>query len=271
MKGKIRVYCRCRPMKQNEIDLGSNVCVTFPDQYTLSVYNQNKNLTKTWQFDACFPPSTSQETVFEETEMLIQSAIDGFNVAVFAYGQTGSGKTFTMCGPPDMPGLAPRSMAHLFEKLNEQKASIECSISSYMLEIYMDELIDLYLPKKAKTKPKMSIMQGEKGIVEIKNCTNVPVESLEHLAQLFEDGQKNRHVTKTKMNDESSRSHLVFAICLKVKNLTSGKISRGKLSLIDLAGSERLSKTGATGQAAKEGAAINMSLSALGNVIAALS
>ena len=73
------------------------------------------------------------------------------------------------------------------------------------------------------------------------------------------------------MNDESSRSHLVFAICLKVTNLTSGKISRGKLSLIDLAGSERLSKTGATGQAAKEGAAINMSLSALGNVIAALS
>jgi len=271
LKGKIRVYCRCRPMKKNEIDLGSNVCVTFPDQYTVSVYNQNKEQTKTWQFDACFPPSVGQEAVFEETEMLVQSAIDGFNVAVFAYGQTGSGKTWTMCGPPDNPGLAPRSMQHLFLKLEEQQGALKCEITSYMLEIYMDELIDLYLPKKAKNRPKMSIMQGEKGIVEVKNCTSVKVESLEHLAQLFEDGQKNRHVTKTKMNDESSRSHLVFAMCLKVTNTTSGKISRGKLSLIDLAGSERLSKTGATGQAAKEGAAINMSLSALGNVIAALS
>ena len=78
---------------------------------------------------------------------------------------------------------------------------------------------------------------------------------------------KERHVTRTKMNDESSRSHLVFAIMLHVENLQTGKVSKGKLSLIDLAGSERLSKTGAEGQTAKEGAAINQSLSALGNVI----
>merc|ERR1711871_1663015 len=45
----------------------------------------------------------------------------------------------------------------------------------------------------------------------------------------------------------------------------------GKLTLVDLAGSERSAKTGATGETAKEGVAINKSLSALGDVIGALS
>jgi hypothetical protein len=47
-------------------------------------------------------------------------------------------------------------------------------------------------------------------------------------------------------------------------------VRTGKLNLVDLAGSERQSKTGATGETLKEAAKINLSLSALGNVISAL-
>ena len=73
------------------------------------------------------------------------------------------------------------------------------------------------------------------------------------------------------MNAESSRSHLVLSILLEVKNKTTGAVNRGKLSLIDLAGSERAAKTGASQQQLKEANSINKSLSALGDVIAALS
>jgi len=67
-------------------------------------------------FDACFGSKTGQEEVFEDTKMLIQSAMDGFNVCIFAYGQTGSGKTYTVTGPTDkMDGIVPRSFNEMFE------------------------------------------------------------------------------------------------------------------------------------------------------------
>jgi hypothetical protein len=73
------------------------------------------------------------------------------------------------------------------------------------------------------------------------------------------------------MNAESSRSHLIFAIMIESTNTNTGVLSRGKLSFVDLAGSEKSSKTGTTKEGQDEANAINMSLSALGNVISTLS
>ena len=80
-----------------------------------------------------------------------------------------------------------------------------------------------------------------------------------------------RHVRATKMNAGSSRSHLIFGVLIENKDLNTKKTSVGKLSLVDLAGSERADKTGATAERLKEAQSINKSLSALGNVISALS
>ena len=76
--------------------------------------------------------------------------------------------------------------------------------------------------------------------------------------------------TLQKMNAASSRSHLVVSIHVSTLNRQTGHLSQGKLAFVDLAGSERLKKSGSEGQALKEAAAINGSLSALGDVIAAL-
>lgn len=102
-------------------------------------------------------------------------------------------------------------------------------------------------------------------------------------------GRKNRSVGATWMNQDSSRSHSVFTITVESADKaaatassspdTGGRTSAsggsntvrvGKLNLVDLAGSERQSKTGATGDRLKEATKINLSLSALGNVISAL-
>ena len=64
----------------------------------------------------------------------------------------------------------------------------------------------------------------------------------------------------------SSRSHLVFRITVEGHDRASGAISTGTLTLCDLAGSERVSKTDAQGARLVEAAAINKSLSALGQV-----
>jgi kinesin family protein 3/17 len=74
------------------------------------------------------------------------------------------------------------------------------------------------------------------------------------------------------MNKDSSRSHLLFALHLESASGGEGdkKYVASRLNLVDLAGSERLGKTGATGDRMKEAQKINLSLSALGNVISAL-
>ena len=72
------------------------------------------------------------------------------------------------------------------------------------------------------------------------------------------------------MNEHSSRSHSVFLINVKQENLENQKKLTGKLYLVDLAGSEKIGKTGVEGMGLEEAKNINKSLSALGNVIAAL-
>lgn len=93
------------------------------------------------------------------------------------------------------------------------------------------------------------------------------------MTRYMEIGTQNRSVGATAMNKESSRSHCIFTVymeCSVSDDKGNERITAGKLNLVDLAGSERQSKTQATGDRLKEATKINLSLSALGNVISAL-
>merc|ERR1712137_1065258 len=96
------------------------------------------------------------------------------------------------------------------------------------------------------------------------------VSSEEDIADLIRQGETSRSVASTKMNARSSRSHSLFIITVEQKNLADGSTKEGRLNLADLAGSEKVGKTGATGNTLEEAKKINQSLSALGNCINAL-
>lgn len=270
LKGKIRVFCRVRPLGRSELERGCVNITTVVDEFTITC--DSKNGVKPFVYDSVFGPNNTQSEIFEDTRRSVQSAIDGYNVCIFAYGQTGSGKTYTMQGDSSNPGIIPRAMEEMFNILNGMPGHYRWEVSCYMVELYLDTLIDLFLGKDFKgTAPSLSIKKDIKGIVTVPEATLYKVKSSNEIMQKFDYGNTMRHTSSTKMNDTSSRSHLVFSVMIDVTNTETNQRTVGKLSLVDLAGSERVSKTEATAERLKEGRAINKSLSALGDVISALS
>ncbi|TKY70209.1 Kinesin calmodulin-binding protein-like [Spatholobus suberectus] len=269
MKGKIRVYCRLRPLSEKEIASKEKDSLTTVDEFTVE-HPWKDDKPKQHIYDRVFDGDAAQEDVFEDTRYLVQSAVDGYNVCIFAYGQTGSGKTFTIYGAENNPGLTPRATAELFRILRRDSNKYSFSLKAYMLELYQDTLVDLLLPKNAK-RLKLDIKKDSKGMVTVENVTIVSISTVEELNNIIQRGSEQRHTSGTQMNDESSRSHLILSIVIESTNLQSQSTARGKLSFVDLAGSERIKKSGSAGNQLKEAQSINKSLSALGDVISALS
>eukprot|EP00163_Fabomonas_tropica_P001958 TRINITY_DN11459_c0_g1_i1.p1 TRINITY_DN11459_c0_g1~~TRINITY_DN11459_c0_g1_i1.p1 ORF type:complete len:1569 (-),score=597.25 TRINITY_DN11459_c0_g1_i1:127-4833(-) len=269
LKGKIRVIVRARPLSKKELARGCASVVSFPDAYTINI--EMSKGTKSFQFDTAFGPDSTQVQVFEDVKNLCLSAIDGYNVCIFAYGQTGSGKTFTMAGEGgDLEGITPRAMREIYTLANGLKKRANVSIQAYMMEIYNDKLVDLLQPDRKKP-PRLDIKKDAKGMIFVAGSVLKAAPDATVLQAIIDEGSKRRHVAATAMNEGSSRSHLILGIVIEVVQLKDKKKTIGKLSLVDLAGSERVGKTGATADRLKEAQSINRSLSALGDVISALS
>jgi hypothetical protein len=175
-------------------------------------------------------------------------------------------------------GLAFRVASDLFAKLRERESSCDVEVEVSMLELYNDKLCDL-LPIKQNENdsvveiPTLKIRLAEhtsSGLVEVDGLTMEQVTNATQLLDVFNRGACSRTSASTKMNADSSRSHMIASIVVCLRNRRSGNVIRGKLTLVDLAGSERVSKSGATGEQLKEAQSINKSLSALGDVIGAL-
>ncbi|XP_029132988.1 uncharacterized protein si:dkey-96l17.6 [Labrus bergylta] len=282
MKGKIRVFCRIRPVSRTEVaqDQDEAIVVKKIDDFSVTVETSRGQ--REFQFDKVFSAAASQEDLFHDTHRLIQSALDGYNVCIFAYGQTGSGKTFTMVGDKEQKnlGIMPRSFNAIFDFIQENSSKFDFKVSAYMLELYNDRLQDLFVSPAGEAHAqaqshgqarRVEIKRNKKGVVFAQGAETKEASSTQELYALFQQACANRHISATKMNLESSRSHLIVGIMVESRNLTNGSVSTGKLSLVDLAGSERAAKTGAKDHQLKEANSINKSLSALGDVISALS
>jgi hypothetical protein len=123
-----------------------------------------------------------------------------------------------MTGSPDSPGLTPKAIDEIF-RLIDERAHCVCKVTTYFVELYNDNLVDLYwLLDNMKTKnnneepPKLEIKVDAKKMVYIRNVVIKDVASTTDLMELFHQGNTQRHVGATKMNAESSRSHSIFAI-----------------------------------------------------------
>jgi hypothetical protein len=224
-------------------------------------------------FDRCFDGGTSQETFFSHTaEPLATEVLAGFNVTVLAYGQTGSGKTHTMMGEPASAsgaGVIPRLVLEIFRLIGEAPSGVEFTVKVAYVEIYNEKVYDL-LSADQGSRRELPLRQTNASNVWVEGLSEYHVGDAASVLDQLEAGGSNRALASTAMNDQSSRSHAVFFLTLAATTVATGARQTSRLVLVDLAGSEKVRKTGATGDTLKEAQNINRSLSALGNVINAL-
>jgi kinesin family protein 3/17 len=258
---------------------------------------------KAFSFDAVFDHTASQSDVYADAAApVVDGVLAGYNGTILAYGQTGTGKTHTMdgAGAGDGRGIAPRALEHVFAAIAAAGAGRQYLVRASFLEIYNEEICDLLArggrqqqqqQAGQQQQEKLQIKESKDGSgVHVRGLTAFVVRSATEAQSVLEAGRRNRTVGATLMNQDSSRSHSVFTLTVECSEESGGAadggssggsgganggaapsvIRVGRLNLVDLAGSERQAKTGAAGDRLKEAAKINLSLSALGNVISAL-
>ena len=263
--------------------------------------------TYTFTFDHVYGEDNDQKSVYENTAReAVMSTLQGYNATIIAYGQTGTGKTYTMEGEPTKQkrGLIPRATEEIFRHIegsaSEKKKFL---VRASYLQIYNEVISDLLKPDRTNLHIRyalfvciflfepdtlLRIREDKRKGVYVEGLSEWVVRSPKEVYGLMQRGASTRATAPTKMNEISSRSHAVFIIILEqleyVEEADKGAAAPeadgggdmaqvfkvGKLNLVDLAGSERVRLTGATGQRLEESRKINQSLSALGNVIAAL-
>lgn len=305
----ITVVVRTRPLHPSEqaraADEGSLI---FDEQSHNVTLNLNSGMAATrlgpgpgcysFTYDHVLSESCAQSRVFQVVgRQACHHFLDGYNVAVFAYGQTGAGKTFTMYGQgggqlceeppasenaqgddpegfgvvPELAGMVPRCLFHIFAKLKGQRArgnSVTIKVS--FIEIYNETIIDLLVPT-----PRLLMLREDAlhDRIFVEGALEAKVDTLSEVVRLLHVGERNRTTGATAINAHSSRSHSVFTISLDAEHCTPNgqRVRRqSQFRLVDLAGSERQKYSKAEGRHLREAGSINRSLTVLGKVIMAL-
>ncbi|TYJ14005.1 hypothetical protein E1A91_A10G088900v1 [Gossypium mustelinum] len=267
---KIKVVVRKRPLNKKELAKNEeDIIETLSNSLVVHETKLKVDLTEYMEkhefvFDAVLNEEVSNDEVYRETvEPIVPIIFQRTKATCFAYGQTGSGKTYTM---KPLPLKASRDILRLMHHTYRNQG-FHLFVSFF--EIYGGKLYDLLSDRK-----KLCMREDGKQQVCIVGLQEFRVSDVETIKELIEKGNATRSTGTTGANEESSRSHAILQ--LAIKRSVDGKESKpprvvGKLSFIDLAGSERgADTTDNDKQTRMEGAEINKSLLALKECIRAL-
>ncbi|KRX06694.1 P-loop containing nucleoside triphosphate hydrolase [Pseudocohnilembus persalinus] len=256
------------------------------------------------------PATTQDQLYKLSGQHILDSVFQGINGTIMAYGQTGSGKTYTIFGTkqsidqiifqenlnqqqyqqyiPKNIGFAFRVIDDIFTRIQTNSEMKQYKIKISLMEIYMENIIDLLSFTKNNQQSQNNLLQQKKEYLQIREdkeqgvfvegLIKFPVKSLKDANQLIAQAIKQRINQQTSMNRYSSRSHALIQITLIQRwvedeynqGYTKHHTSKSMLTIVDLAGNERLGKTSSQGLRLEETKNINKSISALGNCIAAL-
>jgi len=272
----VKVICRCRPLesccsKDKARSREDERAVVAIDGSTLEVREPGSFAQpRKFVMDYVFGESTTTSDVFAALRGPARRAAYGSASAVLAYGPTGAGKTHTMYGDSADPGLVPRAASELLMHAGGLPVRVS------MLELHNDLLVDLLLPpmssvpsppatrsavERRPSPPPLEVRGGGcASMATIEGAREVAGTSVASILTTVRIGLARRQVAETRLNATSSRSHLIVVLA----------VGSGRLTLVDLAGVERVKRSGVEGTMLRQAQCINRSLQSLGDVIEAL-
>eukprot|EP00747_Dinoflagellata_sp_TGD_P163862 gnl/TRDRNA2_/TRDRNA2_183033_c0_seq1.p1 gnl/TRDRNA2_/TRDRNA2_183033_c0~~gnl/TRDRNA2_/TRDRNA2_183033_c0_seq1.p1 ORF type:complete len:1043 (-),score=205.40 gnl/TRDRNA2_/TRDRNA2_183033_c0_seq1:217-3345(-) len=250
-KGDVLLCVRLRPGSGHEapaasVEAGGCIRLHGPVPSQLGPGGPRAEQCETsYRCDRAFGPETTQEHVFSQSvSPICDVVLRGYNGAVIAYGQTGSGKTHTMLG--DLygkgQGIAPRAVAAIFGAL--QKCPV-WQVEVSVLEIYNERVRDLLAPGGVTHVDIHEVRTSERDPATFR-CPDATMRSAagpDAALAALQEGMRRRETARTDMNHSSSRSHLIFTLCVSQSDREAGATLRSRLYLVDLAGSERLKRS----------------------------
>lgn len=241
--------------------------------------DSNKNLSRKqipMTFDQVYTCDKTNLEIFETSiKQLIDLIMRGLNCCTFVYGATGAGKTFTMLGggnsnnTQQQHGLIYLTVENLFQRIatvaNQHANEHKYTIAISYIEVYNEQVLNLLVPRQLALPLKVQENNSNKTVIS--GLQLIAVQNVNEIMSWLMFGNRNRTQHPTDSNAESSRSHAIFQVHIRIVNKTTQTKKTVKLSMIDLAGSERAVGQKCAGLRFKEGANINKSLLALGNCI----
>nr|XP_049574974.1 kinesin-like protein KIF28P isoform X2 [Syngnathus scovelli] len=287
----VKVAVRVRPFNKRERDAGSR-CIIAMAANSISIQDpRDSQCRRSFCFDYAYwshsgyiiqdhtglylPEEAGgryadQDCVFQDLgEGILENALQGYNATLLAYGQTGSGKSYSMVGYRPNKGLVPKLCERLFEAIKENQEMRQCQVFFSMLEIYNEQVVDL-LSRGSRPPGGLRVREEQHRGFYVEGLRTVPCDSAAQVEQLMEQGTRTRTTAATHMNANSSRSHMLIVLQLKQILSKESVTKQSNINLVDLAGSERQRSASSEADRLKEGTAINLSLTTLGNVISAL-
>uniref|UniRef100_A0A8C2Z3V1 Kinesin family member 6 n=1 Tax=Cyclopterus lumpus TaxID=8103 RepID=A0A8C2Z3V1_CYCLU len=258
----------------NDEPAGASLEFLVPRDVAEGFVNNKRECYK-FRFLKVFDQAVKQEEIFENiAKPVADSVLAGYNGTIFAYGQTGSGKTFTITGGAERfsdRGIIPRTLSYLFQRDSSMVYTTHISYLEIYNEMGYDLLDSRHEASRLEDLPKVLIMEDPDQNIHLRNLSLQQSANEEEALNLLFLGDTNRMIAETPMNQASTRSHCIFTVHMCRREPGSATLRRSKLHLVDLAGSDRVSKTGLNGQLLTEAKYINLSLHYLEQVIIALS
>ena len=227
----IQVFCRFRPPSESELSFSTNNSVILLSPKQLIITQEKKlELKKDYTFDALFENDTSKELFYQKTSKpIVNAVLQGYNGGIICYGETGTGKSYTL------KEILPQVEQQIFEYINETDGNNELfKIDLAMIEIYKEQVNDLIDLKNTN----LNLIENKSKKLIIDNLTHVGISSKEQLNQMINKGLCNRN---SRDINYKSKSHFIIMITVYHYYKNENYIKIGKLNLVDLEGSERIS------------------------------
>ena len=264
MSEYINVYCRFRPPNELELSHSTNNSLILLSPKELIITQDKKlELKKNYIFDGLFEVDVPKEKFYEKTsKKIVESVLQGYNGGIICYGETGTGKTYTI------KDIIPQVISQIFEYIDESDSVNELfKIDISIIEIYKEQVNDLIDIKNTN----LNLIEQKNKKLIIDNLTHVGVSSEEQLTKVINQGLANRNNNSPSYKDHNSKSHFIIITTIYHYYKQQNYMKIGKLYIVDLEGSERISRNKIDGESLGEQKLINKSLIALSIIVQNLS